>query len=238
MGPILMGGLISAGASLLGGALNNRAQEKNLNNANAFSATQSGLDRNLQREFARYGLRWRVNDARAAGLHPLAALGAQLSPATPTGQMGQFESGSAKGDAIRAAGAALAESVARQGKEKAETRYLNAQADLTEIQARDSLVARTAQAQHTDVNTPGFKEVQQQRTVPLISTPFGNIRTSKNADAQTYEDRYGEVAGSMLGFSNVSADVWQTLKDAVVADLERDPGRIPRELRQFRSYRY
>ena len=35
------------------------------------------FDRNeaLQREFAQNGIRWRAADARAAGLHPLAALG-------------------------------------------------------------------------------------------------------------------------------------------------------------------
>lgn len=32
-----------------------------------------------QREFAQHGIRWKVADAQAAGLHPLAALGAQTS---------------------------------------------------------------------------------------------------------------------------------------------------------------
>lgn len=57
----------------------------------------------LQREFAQHGVRWRVADAEAAGLHPLAALsanGASYSPSIPVidplpsekdwkGQMGQ-----------------------------------------------------------------------------------------------------------------------------------------------------
>lgn len=37
----------------------------------------------LQREFAQNGIRWRVEDARAAGLHPLAALGMQPVQANP-----------------------------------------------------------------------------------------------------------------------------------------------------------
>lgn len=38
---------------------------------------------NLQREFAQNGIRWRVEDARAAGIHPLAALGASGASYTP-----------------------------------------------------------------------------------------------------------------------------------------------------------
>lgn len=44
---------------------------------------QAEKDRALQREFAQNGIQWRANDARAAGLHPLAALGAQLASSTP-----------------------------------------------------------------------------------------------------------------------------------------------------------
>lgn len=34
---------------------------------------------NIQREFAQNGIQWRVNDARKSGIHPLAALGANVS---------------------------------------------------------------------------------------------------------------------------------------------------------------
>lgn len=37
----------------------------------------------LQREFAQHGIRWRVEDAKAAGVHPLYALGAQPASASP-----------------------------------------------------------------------------------------------------------------------------------------------------------
>lgn len=37
----------------------------------------------LQKEFAQSGVRWKVDDARAAGIHPLAALGAQTSSFSP-----------------------------------------------------------------------------------------------------------------------------------------------------------
>lgn len=69
----MLGSIISAGASLLGGILANKSKE-NSDEANAA----------LQREFAQNGIRWKVADAEAAGIHPLYALGAQTSPASPS----------------------------------------------------------------------------------------------------------------------------------------------------------
>lgn len=60
--------LIAAGSSLIGGLLGSREKSK---------------DRAAQKEFATHGVRWKVADAKAAGLHPLAALGAQTSSFSP-----------------------------------------------------------------------------------------------------------------------------------------------------------
>lgn len=59
-----------------------RAQES----ANASNMAIAERNIALQREFAQMGIRWRVDDARAAGVHPLAALGASgasFNPVTP-----------------------------------------------------------------------------------------------------------------------------------------------------------
>lgn len=61
-------GIGSAVADLFGG--NSDTSWDNQKGAMFFQA-------DLQREFAQHGIRWRVEDARAAGLHPLAALGMQ-----------------------------------------------------------------------------------------------------------------------------------------------------------------
>ena len=64
----IAGGLsIGAGGSLLDYYLGKKQQKRAL----AF-----------QREFAQQGIRWRVEDAKRAGINPLAALGANI----PTGQ--------------------------------------------------------------------------------------------------------------------------------------------------------
>lgn len=74
MDPIF-GSLISAGTSLLGGFLSRDAQAA----ANDRAVAEKEKDRALSREFAQNGIRWKADDARAAGLHPLAALGAGSS---------------------------------------------------------------------------------------------------------------------------------------------------------------
>lgn len=69
---------ISAGGNLIGGLVS------------AFSGKGNGAAERLaseniqlQKDFAQQGIRWRVNDAKQAGLHPLAALGAQTTSFAP-----------------------------------------------------------------------------------------------------------------------------------------------------------
>lgn len=64
--------LIAAGSNLLGGIISGNKQEDMANKNIA-----------LQKQFAREGIRWKVEDAKAAGLHPLAALGAQTHSFAP-----------------------------------------------------------------------------------------------------------------------------------------------------------
>lgn len=54
--------------------------------ANAAKLNQ--LNYEHQKEFAQNGIRWRVADAKAAGLHPLAALGAQGASYSPSAVIG------------------------------------------------------------------------------------------------------------------------------------------------------
>lgn len=70
----------NAAATLAGGVYSNRQNRKAEERAAA-----------LQKEFAQNGIRWRVEDAKAAGLHPLYALNGQLpqfSPAFSTDAVG------------------------------------------------------------------------------------------------------------------------------------------------------
>lgn len=73
--PALLGAGGILGSKLLEGA---SADEQR-------KADQAALDRNidLQREFAQWGVRWKVADAKAAGIHPLFAMGAQTHSFSP-----------------------------------------------------------------------------------------------------------------------------------------------------------
>jgi len=75
----MLGSLISAGTSLIGGLFGASSQKK----ANAKNAA-------LQKEFAQNSIRWKVNDAKEAGIHPLAALGASTAAASPSFKAGDY----------------------------------------------------------------------------------------------------------------------------------------------------
>lgn len=97
MDPILGGALIGGGSALLGGLFSNSAAKK---------AAQ--INARAQREFAQHGVRWRVEDAKQAGLHPLYALGAQVPSFTPV----QYQD--ALGPALAEAGQGVGRAIAAQ----------------------------------------------------------------------------------------------------------------------------
>lgn len=68
----MIGDLIAAGASLIGGFSAQKQQNK-----------MAEQNIQLQKDFAQQGIQWKVNDAKAAGIHPLYALGAQTHSFAP-----------------------------------------------------------------------------------------------------------------------------------------------------------
>lgn len=77
----MLAAALAAGANIIGGIIGNNAAEK-----------QAKQNIKLQKDFAQQGIRWKVADAKAAGIHPLAALGAQTHSYAPqvggTGNVG------------------------------------------------------------------------------------------------------------------------------------------------------
>lgn len=66
---------ISAASNLIGGYFTRNAQK----DYNAQQQHQAAQNMKMQEEFAKKGIRWKVNDAREAGIHPLYALGASTT---------------------------------------------------------------------------------------------------------------------------------------------------------------
>lgn len=97
MDPLVLSALISTGGGLLGGGLGSllgSGGSSGLNRSDMRSIATFQMDQSLrneewQKNMAEHGIALRVRDAQAAGLHPLAALGAVPS----AGQFGQAISG-------------------------------------------------------------------------------------------------------------------------------------------------
>lgn len=74
--------------SAIGGAIGGALGLISSNQSQANAAKLNQLNYEHQKEFAQNGIRWRVADAKAAGLHPLAALGAQGASYSPSAVIG------------------------------------------------------------------------------------------------------------------------------------------------------
>lgn len=119
-----LGGAITGGIfGLAGGALSNEA------NADAVRRQIK-----YQREFAQHGIRWRVEDAKAAGLHPLYALGAQTPSYSPV--MAQDSIGPALADMGQNITRAVAAQQTKQERTLQDLAIMQAMKALDETDAR------------------------------------------------------------------------------------------------------
>lgn len=106
---ILAGAGITAGGNLLGSALSDSEGRDPTTSA---AYWQNRAD---QREFAKHGIRWRVKDAKAAGLHPVFALGGSLPSYQPSTTFGGDDSPDySLGRALADSGQAIGRAVATQ----------------------------------------------------------------------------------------------------------------------------
>jgi len=141
---------VALGANLLSGGLDYIASEADRRSNEALNAQQNQLARDqmaMQKEFAQQGIRWRVADAEAAGLHPLAALGAMptnasgvSASAVPTGSGNRFRALSEMGQNLSRAVLANSDKVSRDVVD-ANRRMALAQAKDMENQAMLSEIA-------------------------------------------------------------------------------------------------
>lgn len=108
--------LAAAGISALGSVFGNKISSD-------AAAEQNEQNRKSQEEFAKMGIRWRVEDAKAAGIHPLAALGAQTVSYTPS-----FVGDTSMGPGISAAMSQMGQGIERAiaAKQTEEERALKA----------------------------------------------------------------------------------------------------------------
>lgn len=234
---------ISAGSSLLGGALSGKSSRKAAKQQNAMAQAQfdSQMDESIQR---------RVADAKKAGIHPLYALGAS-SGASPT-ISGQAETGSGMGDAIAQAGGALAAGISGQANEKqrqieyqqrlaldaarvhSEVNRNNAEAfrhrmDPIMRMARDSMIARAAQGANSNQDGKPSRleemraEHQARTTVEREPTNYAPLKlfgldmppSRVFSSGQAIEDALGEGGSLLLAPALVGGMIGEWLYDKV-----------------------
>lgn len=222
-GPLdFIGGLADAGVSLYNTSKNNETQLQIAHENQA-----------MQREFAQMGIRWKVEDAKAAGLHPLAALGAQTTSFSPVSVgldkpetnfrgMGQDLERAFKASATKEARDAIdmekTKDIAREGLK------LDNDIKRTEIASRLMSTARQSGQVGPPMPRPGPNRTvdglavneddlkQKQGDIPAqkFSRPFGYpvYHNPYFSDGQVAEDRYGdsEILSTAKAATNLVAD--------------------------------
>lgn len=196
-------------ASLVGGLFGNHQK-------------QQGQEREieLQKEFAQNGLRWKVEDAKRAGIHPLAALGATGASYSPVG-LGDNDFaavGSAVGQDFSRAIDATRTAPERTGAVAAKMEALGLE--------RATLENDLLRAQILDITrprTPPFPMAGTDYVVagqPASGVKAAGVNIEKDpgwSDAQVVEDRYGDLVQMIYGAGVLGADALKHLGDALPA---------------------
>lgn len=169
----LGGPIISAGASLIGAKMtsDSNAKAARLNAIAQAMADEKNREYNerLQKEFAQNSIRWKAEDARAAGIHPAFALGAPTTSfSTHVGSQISPFVGSSMGSALASAGQDIGRAVASTatGEQKLDAytgsmQKLNLEKAGLENQLLKSQLVRLAQT-----SMPDFPSAGRERLIP------------------------------------------------------------------------
>lgn len=100
-----MFGEIISGIFNWAGSKKARESQEHVNQANADAASLNNeLNYQRQKEFAQHGIRWKVEDAKAAGLHPLFALGGAGAAYSPSAHIPASQSSDSAAELMSRAG--------------------------------------------------------------------------------------------------------------------------------------
>lgn len=128
MDPLTGAALIGGGSALVGGLINQGA----MRDANQIAKDNAANNVAMQKEFAQNGIRWKIADAKASGVHPLYALGAQTQGFSPV--TNAHTPDTSMGDAMGQMGQNISRAVAQtktaSEKEFAALQMASARADL------------------------------------------------------------------------------------------------------------
>lgn len=221
MEPVTTAALIGAGASLLGGMFSNRANK---------AMAQQQAD--TQREFAQMGVRWKVADAKAAGIHPLYALGASTHSYSPIAIQDQL------GPAMASAGQDYSRAATAMASDR-ERREIEARNFMLAAEQRsDARVAQRKAEERSDAlfgmqvergfleNQLLLEQINRLRspgTGPGLPSGTGNFNGPANAPRGAIKVSPSELTSRAVGRSSHTAGV-----DPMWDSFEYAPGKYMR----------
>ena len=175
--------LITAGASLIGGALSSRSARKN---------------NKAQMDLAKNTIKYKVEDAQRAGVHPLYALGAPtMSSSVQTDQMGQ---------AVADAGTAIGKGMTSQYEKEIQRLNLeNLEAELTSKKLANADFVKQS------INNSNLQRANEKLQ---NHTKIGGININQNkgwSNAEDIETRYGDLISWLYGIGVIGGDLKENL---------------------------
>lgn len=211
----MLGELLSAGTKLIGGFMDRKAAEEARAENLAFSREQLKFNQDM----AMHGIQWKVNDATAAGIHPLYALGAPtISPsAVSVGDSPSTSMGSAVADMGQDLSRAM---TANQTQPERDSDYAKTIQALTtqkmglenDILASKAAVARSAANPAPPPFDPSAVPQGKVEDRPPLAIGGGEWKTYPGAtNAEDFEKRYGDIGEEIAGVGNFLQDSWFNL---------------------------
>lgn len=182
----------------------------------------------LQREFAQNGIRWKVNDAKMAGIHPLYALGAQGASFSP---MYSSDSGD-QGDVDTAALADIGQGVTRAvSQTRTQEERMSAMLQLRGMDLDNQI--KQAELQRLQGGTPAFPSTSQgsQSFIEgqvnsgpnkIINKPMERVtsypgRPDIEPGSKTGVGFYNTASGALVPVPSV--DTKQSIEDNLIQEL-------------------
>lgn len=211
----LIGAAIGGISSIIGGAMQS-------------SATREANDKNYkaQKEFAQQGLRWKVEDAKKAGIHPVYAVGAPTQSFSPS-----FVGDTAMGQSMASAGQDIGRAVATTATGP-ERQYQAQMAALALDRAGlENELLRTQIRRQVVETGPSFPVAGGDAQIPpgVLRTVGGDLVLGPHSTAQQAETEYGEVVGDVHGISRWLHDVSSAAGSWLNQNQNRRPARIAGE---------
>lgn len=248
----MIGSLISAGANLIGGMLNRDAAKE----AQAANERIAQQNIKMQQDFAQHGIRWKVDDAKDAGIHPVYALGAPTTSFSPISFSAAADT--SMGDAISKMGSDIGSSITKGSTvtERANSHQLALEKLQLQRGALENelLASRIAKEKMSNPPIPEFgpfgvpEDSKAGERPPLMA---GGYRIATNPNTSNVDDiakRYGDegpiaewIAPAVVAWQDAKMNVPGVVREAMEGaqnPFNLHPAMLARRLVQYGYRRY